>query len=150
MKYRFFIATLLLPLLSVAQNEAKIIDADIRGHACTGGFGLCSLGISTETSLNKTTTPKLVASRQSGNSFVMEMDKQQLTESDQKSLVGKSLTLISSKETVGFIQEADLIIDEKTLLYLGIDVKYNLLKAGKYPMEIALDKIRVTFTLSEK
>lgn len=149
MKYLFHLATFLLPLLAIAQTEAKIINADIRGHACAGGFGLCSLQVPPETVLNKTTgTSKIVVIRQSGNSFVLEIDKQQLTESEQKSLVGKSLALISQKEIVIFVQEADLIIDEKTLMYLGIDYKYNFLKAGHYAMEITSEKILVTIILS--
>lgn len=149
MKYLFHLATFLLPLLTIAQTEAKIINADIRGHACAGGFGLCSIQVPSETDLNKAiSTSKLVATRQSGNSFILEIDKQQLTESEQKSLVGKSLTLILQKETVVFVQEADLVIDEKTLIYLGIDYKNNLLKAGHYPMEITSEKILVTIILS--
>ncbi|HLF51021.1 hypothetical protein [Flavobacterium sp.] len=149
MKYLFHLATFLLPLLCIAQTEAKIINADIRGHACAGGFGLCSIQVPPETDLNKAiSTSKLVATHQADNSFILEIDKHQLTESEQKSLVGKSLALISQKETVFFFQEANLIIDEKTLIYLGINYKFNLLKAGNYPMEITSEKILVTITLS--
>jgi hypothetical protein len=149
MKYLFYAATFLLPLLSVAQTEAKIIEADIRGRGCLGGLGLCTIQAPQETISGKTnTTPKTSIKLVSPNVFFLEIDKKQLSESEQKSIAGKLLTLVSEKESLSFVQEVDLIIDEKTLIYLGIDPKYNLLKAGNYPLTIISEKISVSFTLT--
>lgn len=149
MKHLFYIATFLLPLLTVAQIESKIIDADIRGRGCAGGLGLCTVQIPLDKDKGKTSTaPKTTITIQSPNAFILEINIRQLTEKEQISIVGKPLTQVSQKESISFVQEADLIIDEKTLTYLGLNSKHNLLKAGNYPMEMTSEKILITFTLT--
>jgi len=149
MKHLIYIATFLLPLLTIAQTEAKIIETDIRGRSCAGGLGLCSIQAPSETTSGKTgITPKTTVKSLPPDSFVLEMDRKQLSENEQKSTTGKLLTLVPEKDSLSFVQETDLVMDEKTLIYLGIDTKHNLLKAGNYPMVMTSEKILITFTLS--
>ena len=43
MKIRFLIPTLFFSILLFSQNQNKVnVQADIRGHSCSGGFGLCT------------------------------------------------------------------------------------------------------------
>lgn len=147
MKHILYLATLLLPLFAMAQTESKIIETDIRGRSCSGGLGLCNIQAPSESgktlSTSKTTIRILTL-----DTFILEIDKKQLTESEEKSITDKSLKSISQSEAMTFIQEADLVIDNDTLVYLGLDSKFNLIKAGNYPMTVTPEKITISFSLT--
>lgn len=81
--------------------------------------------------------------------MLLQIEPSKLTVEEQLLFFGKEYAKISPNETLEFIQDEDFIFDENTLLYLGFDTKYSLLKKGHYPLEITKDKVTVTLSLSE-
>lgn len=146
MKYKYLIAAGVLPLLSYAQTEAKQLEVDIRGRSCLGGLGLCTAAPET----NKTTMKKFNVIKYDKNTMLLQIEPSKLTVEEQLLFFGKEYAKISPNETLEFIQDEDFIFDENTLLYLGFDTKYSLLKKGHYPLEITKDKVTVTLSLSEE
>lgn len=139
MKQLLIAVTFLLPVLTFAQSETKIIEADIRGRSCSGGLGLCTLqppALSGRTLSSTKPTVKIVAP----NIFVLQIGKNQISESQKK-------TITANGTSPSFNQEADYTIDNATLLYLGLENKFNLLQAGFYPMTETEDTFSITFTL---
>jgi hypothetical protein len=133
-----------MSLLASAQTQLKIA-TDIRGHACAGGFGLCS-----NTTITEKLSSNVSAQKLSEKIIVFLFDKAGLSLQNQESMAGKAFSSIASNEKIDFIQEADLIIDPKTIISLGFDPKYSIIKKGVYPMTIDSDKVLVTFTLFER
>ncbi|HSD15059.1 MAG TPA: hypothetical protein VLB74_10460 [Flavobacterium sp.] len=146
MKKNYLWATLLLPILSIAQTEAKTLELDIRGRSCIGGLGICSQ-LSSET--NKTTMKNFNVTKQSSNSLLIQIEISKLSAEEQKIFFGKEYAKITPNETLEFIQDEDFKFDMNTLLYLEMDAKYSILKKGKYPVQISKDTVKVTLTLSE-
>jgi hypothetical protein len=138
---------LLLSLFSIAQTEDKIVYADIRGRDCHGGSGLCSV-MATET--NKTATNNLKLSKLSTKEILVELKWNELSIEEQINHFGKQISKLTSDDKLVFIQDYDLILDEKTLHYLDIDSKYNLLKKGSYSIEISNDQLQIILILTEK
>lgn len=146
MKKNYLWATLLLPVLSLAQTEAKVIELDIRGRSCIGGLGICS-ELSSET--NKTTMKNFNVAKQSFNSLLIQIEISKLSAEEQKLFFGKEYAKITPNEALEFIQDEDFKFDMNTLLYLEMDTKYSILKKGKYPVQFSKDTVKVTLTLSE-
>jgi len=137
---------ILLSLTSIAQAQKSVnISADIRGRSCAGGLGLCSSSAISEKAISSISAQKI-----SDRTVLFIIDKKSLTIENQKSLAGKELSKVSTTEKSDFKQETDVSFDIKTLLALGFDPKYAVIKTGNYPMIIDSDKVLVTFTLSEK
>lgn len=140
------ITAMLLSVFTFAQTQNKInISADIRGHACGGGFGLCSTSTISE-KLNAT----ISAQKISDTTILFVIDKASLSIENQKSIAGKELYKIAPTERLDFVQETNIDFEDLILVKLGFDSKYKTIKPGSYPMIIERDKILVTFTLSEK
>ncbi len=137
--------TLLLSILSLAQTEDKILQADIRGRDCRGGSGLCSI---TTSSLGNLTSTRVKINGQSQNTIVLEFEKNQLSIEQQKTHFGKEFIKSPMSEDLYFMQDENFIINESTLIELGIDRKHNLLSKGKYSAEILKDTIQVRLALS--
>ncbi|MEW5677405.1 hypothetical protein ABGT15_13925 [Flavobacterium enshiense] len=146
MKTKYLWVTLLLPALSFAQTEAKQLEVDIRGRSCSGGLGLCS----TVSETSKTTMKNFNVIRQGANVMLLQIEPAKLSVEEQKLFFGKEYDKIGPNETLEFIQDEDFLFEENTLLYLGFDCKYQLLKKGKYLLEITQDQLTVTLTLSER
>jgi hypothetical protein len=146
MKKNYLWATLLLPALSFAQTEAKTLELDIRGRSCIGGLGICT-ALSSET--NKSSMKNFNVSKESFNTLLIQIEISKLSVDEQLLFFGKEYAKISPMETLEFIQDEDFIFDKDTLLYLGVDTRYNLLKKGNYPLKFSKDKVAVTLTLSE-
>ncbi|ESU29164.1 hypothetical protein FLJC2902T_12060 [Flavobacterium limnosediminis JC2902] len=146
MKKNYLWATLLLPALSFAQTEAKELELDIRGRSCIGGLGICT-ALSSET--NKTSMKNFNVSKQSYNTLLIQIEINKLSLDEQLLFFGKEYAKITPEEILEFIQDEDFIFDKDTLLYLGVDTKYDLLKKGNYPLKFSKDKVAVTLTLSE-
>ena len=144
MKKFLLIVLLYLPFFTIAQTQLKI-SADIRGHACSGGFGLCS-AVSIAEKINST----ISAQKISDTTILFIIDKASLSIENQKSIVGKELSKVTSTEKLDFVQEVNIAFDLQTLLKLGFDSKYSIIKTGNYPMIIEKDKVLVTFTLTER
>lgn len=146
MKNNYFLAAVVLPVLSFAQTETKTLELDIRGRSCIGGLGVCS---TTAPELYKTSMKNFNVTKQSSNTLLLQIETDKLSAEEQKLFFGKEYAKIAPNEVLEFIQDEDFIFDTDTLLYLGFDVKYRLLKKGKYPIEFIKDKVAVTLTLSE-
>ena len=145
MKNKNLWVTLLLPALSFAQTETKQLEVDIRSRNCLGGLDLCTTAPET----NKTTMKNFNVIKYDKNTMLLQIEPSKLTVEEQLLFFGKEYAKISPNETLEFIQDEDFIFDENTLLYLGFDTKYSLLKKGHYPLEITKDKVTVTLSLSE-
>ncbi|MGX7667364.1 hypothetical protein [Flavobacterium pedocola] len=87
--------------------------------------------------------------KQNQNTLLLQVEPYRLTVEEQKFFFGKEYSEITPDEPLEFIQDEDFVFEENTLLYLGFDRKYPLLKKGKYPLEISKDKVTVTLTLSK-
>ncbi|KGO96242.1 hypothetical protein [Flavobacterium enshiense] len=146
MKKNYLWVTVLLPVLSFAQTEAKVIELDIRGRSCVGGLGICS-AMSSET--NKTSMKNFNVTKQSFNSLLIQIEISKLTAEEQKLFFGKEYAKITPNETLEFIQDEDFKFDMNALLYLEMDPRYPILRKGKYPVQISKDSVKVTLTLSE-
>lgn len=146
MKKNYLWATVLLPMLSFAQTEAKTLELDIRGRSCIGGLGICS-AMASET--NKTSMKNFNVIKQSSNSLLIQIEISKLTVEDQKLFFGKEYAKITPEETLEFIQDEDFVFEVNTLLYLEMNTKYPVLKKGKYPVKFSKDMVMVTLTLSE-
>ena len=149
MKNLLYTAMLIaLPLLSIAQTE-RTITADIRGRNCSGGLGLCS--VSTSVELEKTNQEyKTLAFKLDESTVELQFNKTLLSEEEQKSLLNTTLMKITASQNIEFVQEEDLVIDNETLLFLGIAPKYNTIKKGNYPLEITDHTIKVKLKLWEQ
>ena len=149
MKNILYAATLIvLPLLSIAQNELKI-NAEIRGRSCNGGLGLCSVSISSDAKkINQEN--KLSAFKIDETTVVLEFHNTLLSEEEQKSLLNTTLSKITASQTIDFVQEEDVTIDPQSLLLLGIEPKYNTIKKGKYPLLVSNETIKITLKLWEQ
>lgn len=146
MKNHYFLAAVLLPVLSFAQTETASIELDIRGRSCIGGLGICT---STSPEFYKTSMKNFNVSKKSFNTMLLQIEIAKLSIEEQKLFFGKEYAKIAPNEILEFIQDEDFIFEKDTLLYLGIDIKYNVLKKGNYPIEFTKDKVAVTLTLSE-
>lgn len=146
MKNKYILAAVMLPAISFAQTETKTIELDIRGRSCIGGLGICT---SVTPELNKTSMKNFNVSKQSSNKMTLEIEIDKLSIEDQKLFFGKEYAKIAPNEILEFIQDDDFIFDKGTLLYLGFDTKYQVLKKGNYPIEITKNQVTVVLTLSE-
>lgn len=146
MKNNYFLAAVLLPALSFAQTETTSIELDIRGRSCIGGLGICT---STSPEFYKTSMKNFNVSKKSFNTMLLQIEIAKLSIEEQILFFGKEYAKIAPNEILEFIQDEDFIFEKDTLLYLGIDTKYHILKKGNYPIEFAKDKVAVTLTLSE-
>lgn len=146
MKYWNLLAAALLPMFSIAQTEAKILELDIRGRSCIGGLGICS-ELSSET--NKTSMKNFNVTKQSSNSLLIQIEISKLSPEEQKLFFGKEYAKIAPDETLEFIQDEDFKFEMNTLLYLEMDTRYSILKKGKYPVQISKETVKVTLTLSQ-
>ena len=146
MKNLLYTAMLIaLPLLSIAQTERKI-SADIRGRNCAGGLGLCSVSKLVEFNQES----KILAFKLEESTVELQFNKTLLSEEEQKSLLNTTLMKITASQTIEFVQEEDLIIDNETLLFLEIAPKYNTIRKGNYPVEINDHTIKVRLKLWEQ
>jgi hypothetical protein len=148
---RFIItsASLLLASISFSQiNTGSETQGNFNGKLCDIGRGLCT--ISAPNSYSNTTTMKnFTTYKQSENTMVIELQATQLTIEDQKMIFGKEYSKMTPEETLTFVQSEDYIFDINTLIYLGFDINYKLLKKGSYPLTIVKDRVLVTLTLSK-
>lgn len=150
--FLFAIATLLLSLISHAQNQTKsaITQATFGryGSDCSSGRGACSF-----TSSKAATAPiqDLRTSKKiSENTFLLEIKKHTLTAEEEVKIAGKPFSQIKQNETITFVQEQKLIIDKESLQNLDIDPKFNTVNPGQYILTVDKETVKILFTLSEK
>jgi len=137
-----------LPLLSTAQTELKI-NADIRGRNCSGGLGLCSVS-NTYENKNPNQEYKTTAYKLDESTLVLEFNKTLLSEEEQKSLFNTTLEQIGNSQKLEFIQEEDLLLDKSMLSSLGIEIKYDTIKKGNYPISFTEKTIKIILKLWEE
>lgn len=148
MKKTIYLATLLvLPVLAIAQTQLKIA-ADIRGRGCSGGLGLCS--VSSTASLQKSTqTSPTTAIKQSETEITMEINYTLFSDTMQINLAGNLFSRIAIGTKLYFTQDEDLILDNDSLLVLGINPKFKYIKKGIYPMFLNKDTVTISIVLTE-
>ena len=86
--------------------------------------------------------------KQTTTSMIIEMDTVKLCADDQLRMFGKEFKQVTLDESLTFIQEDDFIFDINTLLHLGLDPGFRLLKKGTYPLEINHGIVQISITLS--
>ena len=86
--------------------------------------------------------------KQSTTSMIIELETVNLNIDNQKKIFGKEFKQVAIDETLTFIQEDDFIFDINTLLYIGLDPGFRLLKKGTYPLVINHGKVQISVTLS--
>ena len=86
--------------------------------------------------------------KQSTTSMIIELETDNLTIDNQKKMFGKEFKQVDINETLTFIQEDDFIFDINTLLSIGLDPGFRLLKKGTYPLAINHGKVQISVTLS--
>ena len=131
-------------LQSTAQNTLNV-SADIRGRSCAGGLGLCGIK-----SITEDNSSIVSAKRVASDAVLLIIEKQKLSIENQISLVGKEFSKINGNEKLNFIQEVDIVFEQETLIKLGINPKYSVLKSGLYDIEISEKDVLITIKLLEK
>ena len=86
--------------------------------------------------------------KQSTTSMIIELETDNLTIDNQKKMFGKEFKQVAINETLTFIQEDDFIFDINTLISIGLDPGFRLLKKGTYPLVINHGKVQISVTLS--
>ena len=86
--------------------------------------------------------------KQSTTSMIIELETDNLTIDNQKKMLGKEFKQVVINETLTFIQEDDFIFDINTLISIGLDPGFRLLKKGTYPLVINHGKVQISVTLS--
>jgi hypothetical protein len=150
-KIMITIVYLLLSVTSFAQSESKnylvseILQVDIRGVGCHGGSGLCSVVPKN----GKENTYNLFIAKESFNSILLIIDASKLNAEEQSNYFGKDFSKITSGDNLLFTQDVDFVFDEKSLISLGLESKYNTIKKGSYPCEMIKNTVQVKMNLSE-
>ncbi len=128
MKKLLFWLYILWPTLFYGQKETLRIEVDIRGVRCQGGSGLCSI-------LGE-------QSKIESNSYILKGNENSIilvVEASSKSIQNVDF----------FVQEEDFLLDKNTLLALGIDPKWQLLKKGTYAFTREKEIVKVIIALAE-
>ncbi len=141
--YFTLVVVLLFATFSTYAQSAAPIGFDIRGRDCSGGLGLCSA--------NKMSDPNNnIAIQKTGkNAFVLTLLRSSLTEDEETSIAGKPFSALQANLPKTFTQPGDLKFSDAVIQALGMDIKFNLLKKGSYPMTIDENAVKITLTLSE-
>ena len=145
MKNKLLLPILFISFFTVGQTSSGNSQVTFGRYSnCTSGRGLCSFSVSkTENEmLSVFKTHKI-----SENIVVLEVRKSSITIENQIKIAGKPFSDLKENEELFFIQTENFIIDETTLLNLGIERKYNKINPGNYQMIAAKDKITITFSL---
>ena len=116
------------------------------GSDCSSGRGTCSFSVSKN---GLKTIPGKNTKRLSENSFLLQVDRNILTKSDEVSIAGTVFNEMNPGETVFFIQQDDIALDAITVQNLQIDEKYSKIAAGSYPMSISKNTVEIIFTLKD-
>lgn len=143
MKYKYIIPTILLPLLSIAQTETKVLQADIRGRSCAGGLGVCS----TTPEISKISIKNFIVSKLTDNAINLTIRIADLSQKDQSMLFGKTDSVLK-EEVLVFHQDADYFFEKEFLSELGFATNLYVVKKGDYPLRIIKDYAILTLTLS--
>jgi len=139
------IILMLVTLMANAQTEKTTTTDYGIMRDCFGGFGQCSAPNDT---INKSQTGRRF-SKINNNSFILEIDRVNITEDEELYLAGKKLSMLDENERPVFSQHEDIILSDETLRQFGVDSKYKLLKKGSYPTIITEEKVIITITLVE-
>ena len=146
------ISTLYLFSLSLcisAQNQGKETSGEFNGKLCNIGRGLCA--ITPPDVNNKSNTSKNYRTyKQANNQIIIELDLNNLSLQDQTNIFGKTYAAISKEEVLTFVQEDDFEFSDDSLIYLGLNTSYKLLRSGEYPLTLIDNTIFITLTLSQK
>ena len=138
----FTMIVLMTLFINFSHAQAKVfIDVDLRGRDCSGGRGMCGVRKSYASDPNFT-LEKTVA-----NTLILTLSRASLTFAEEAAVAGKSLTVFQSVFPNIFVQNEDIIFGNDVLKALDIDLKYNLLKKGNYPMSIDESEVKITLVL---
>lgn len=141
MKNLYILATILLPLLAVSQNENRpVLKVSVNYHnrSCIGGIGLCSESDTIIESKKSNATVQKTAS----NEVVIVFDLEQLSNTEVETLYNDKTFTVSGEKNIS--------IDENLLTKLKVDTMFSELIKGNYPVIVKENKVYVTFTLTKK
>ncbi len=141
MKNLYILATILLPLLVVSQNENRpVLKVSVNYHnrSCIGGVGICSETDTIIESKKSNATVQKTAS----NEIVFAFDLEQLSKTEVES--------INTEKTFTISGEKNISIDENLLSKLKVDTMFSEIIKGNYPVIVKEKKVYVTITLTKK
>lgn len=118
MKYLYHIAIILLPLLSIAQTETKLLQADIRGRSCAGGIGVCTAS----PEFSKNSIKNFSVAKFSDHAINLTIRLADLSPEYQSMLFGKTYSTLK-EEILVFHQDLDYAFQKELLSELRIDSK---------------------------
>ena len=141
MKNLYILATILLPLLVVSQNENRpVLKVSVNYHnrSCIGGIGLCSESDTIIESKKSNATVQKTAS----NEILFTLDLEQLSKTEVETLYNDKTFTISGEKNIS--------IDENLLSKLKVDTMFSEIIKGNYPVIVKENKVYVTITLTKK
>lgn len=126
---------MLLPMLTTAQTEfiTTYANADVRGKQCSGGISFCPTAILT--SSKKKTTASVAKTEK--HKIQLSLDKIGFAAKEWKELT----------VTKTFPVEESINVEDELLRFLSIDIKFNTIKQGLYPVVVLEDKAIVILEL---
>ena len=131
-------------------SSSQIVDKPVQatfgryGLNCSSGRGACSFSL-----MKSIDSEGRTASKGTGNTFVLTMNRNTISNEDEKRIAGKPFNDFKQSETPIFIQEQMLHLDESTLQYLNIDKSYSNINPGKYKMVITQEQVQILITLNQ-
>lgn len=129
---------MLLPMLTIAQTEniTTYANADVRGKQCSGGISFCPTAIITSS------TEKTTASVEKTEKYKIQLSLYKIGFATKE---WKELAV-----TKTFPVEESIKVDDELLRFLSIDIKFNTIKQGRYPVAVLEDKAIVVLELVER
>ena len=141
MKNLIYLAIVLLPLITFAQNQPKTtinVSANYHNRSCVGGLGLCS---ETDT----------VAESKNGNASLQKKNESEIVLSfDTKTISKNELATLKSENRFLISGEKNISLDSNLVSKLKINARFSEIKSGAYPFVIQENSIQITFTLTSK
>lgn len=140
MKNLYILVTILLPLLSVAQNESKNmvgVTANYHNRSCVGGTGFCS----DSSNITESNQANATLQKTAYNQVVMAFDLHSLSNVEIEELYSEKLFTVSG--------DKNMVLSRNLLTELKIDTRFSEITTGSYPIQIENDKVMVTFVLSK-
>ncbi len=145
-KLLIILSLICISTIAQAQNDTKTVEVDIRGRSCIGGLGICNVNPGNES--QKSSSPKKSMRSLSDHHLILALDINQLSPQESYEILSRPLPT-SNTEEIYFTQEFDFVFTDEMLEYLGMDIRYNTIKKGDYPLTIIEDHIEIDLELSK-
>ncbi len=136
-----FIIYLSIFILSFLVSNS--VQAQGIGKGCLGGSPICI-----DNKSNTNNNEKMNFIKTGENQLQLRVEKNTLTENEQRSIAGNTFDNVDLKSSLVFFQELDFVLDSQLLIEKKLNPEYNTVKSGNYPMEIIGDEVIIILTLT--